>query len=274
MIRSLRTVGEDAGVFCRLYVLLGAGLWVQARAGCPAGCKCPLESRTVLCVAAGLLEVPRELPLETVSLHLEHNLIHTIPEDAFQDLLHLQDLYLSHNKIDSLATRALRHLSTELRLLDLSNNQLRHARWEEFGVTRAKVRLYHNPWHCDCNLQQLMEGLYLEPETVNQIVCKSSVRGINEGSRWDDSAAAASHIGQPLVKLLDSGVNFCSLQRRTTDVAMLITMFLWFFMVIVYVVYYVRQNRPQDTNYHLNQQVVNRNKSVESRNEESARQIY
>ncbi|KAG9260763.1 leucine-rich repeat-containing protein 3-like [Astyanax mexicanus] len=252
MIRSLRTVGEDAGVFCRLYVLLGAGLWVQARAGCPAGCKCPLESRTVLCVAAGLLEVPRELPLETVSLHLEHNLIHTIPEDAFQDLLHLQDLYLSHNKIDSLATRALRHLSTELRLLDLSNNQLRHARWEEFGVTRAKVRLYHNPWHCDCNLQQLMEGLYLEPETVNQIV----------------------HIGQPLVKLLDSGVNFCSLQRRTTDVAMLITMFLWFFMVIVYVVYYVRQNRPQDTNYHLNQQVVNRNKSVESRNEESARQIY
>ncbi|KAL7842956.1 hypothetical protein AOLI_G00244680 [Acnodon oligacanthus] len=179
-----------------------------------------------------LLEVPRDLPLETVSLHLEHNFIRSIPEDAFQDLLHLQALHLSHNKIDSLASGALRHLSTELRLLDLSYNQLRYARQEEFGVTRAKTRLYHNPWHCDCSLQQLIESLNLEPETVHEIVCKSSARGTNEGSRWEEAGPATGHVGQPLVKLLDSGVNFCSLQRRTIDVAMLIIMFVWFFMVI------------------------------------------
>ncbi|XP_072522627.1 leucine-rich repeat-containing protein 3-like [Salminus brasiliensis] len=283
MSTDLRTDSEYAGAFCWLYALLSASLWVQVCARCPESCKCTLESQTVLCVAAGLLEVPRELPLETVSLHLEHNLIHTLPEDAFQDLLHLQDLYLSHNKIDSLASGALRHLSTELRLLDLSNNQLRHARWEEFGVTRAKIRLYRNPWHCDCSLQQLMEGLYLEPETVKEIVCKSSARGVNEGSRWEETGAMAGHIGQPLVKLLDSGVNFCSLQRRTTDVAMLITMFVWFFMIIVYVVYYVRQNRAQDMrhtehlpsaqNYHVDQHFVTANKTAGSRKEGSVRRI-
>ncbi|CDR06964.1 unnamed protein product [Oncorhynchus mykiss] len=150
----------------------------------------------------------------------------------------LLELYLSHNRIDTLSSGALRHLSSELRLLDLSHNLLRQASRDEFSSTRAKTRLYHNPWHCDCTLQELVETLNLEPETVNGIVCESSVR------------SAGEHAGQPLVKLLDSGVNFCNLQRKTTDVAMLVTMFVWFFMVIVYVVYYVRQNQAE-TRRHL-----------------------
>ncbi|KAL6464609.1 hypothetical protein MHYP_G00269260 [Metynnis hypsauchen] len=265
---SLRYLTQDSRILIgNPSPLLRASLWVQVCAGCPEGCKCAWKSQTVLCVSAGLLEVPRDLPLETVSLHLEHNFIRSIPEDAFQDLLHLQALHLSHNKIDSLASGALRHLSTELRLLDLSYNQLRYVRQEEFGVTRAKTRLYHNPWHCDCSLQQLIESLNLEPETVHEIVCKSSARGTNEGSRWEEAGPVTGHVGQPLVKLLDSGVNFCSLQRRTIDVAMLIIMFVWFFMVIGYVVYYVRQNQAQNKAsfpstqiYHRNQPFMNGNK--------------
>uniref|UniRef100_A0A3P9NNN8 LRRNT domain-containing protein n=1 Tax=Poecilia reticulata TaxID=8081 RepID=A0A3P9NNN8_POERE len=198
---------------------------------CPDSCHCAWETATVLCSDAGLQEIPEGIPPETVSLHLERNYIRNIPESAFSHLVHLRDLYLSHNRIDSLSSGALRHLGPDLRLLDLSHNQLRQASREEFGSTRAKTRLYHNPWHCDCTLQELMETLNLEPETVNGIICESSVRG--------------EHSGQPLVKLLDSGVNFCSLQRKTTDVAMLVTMFVWFFMVIVYVVYYVRQNQAE-----------------------------
>uniref|UniRef100_A0A3Q3AHW1 LRRNT domain-containing protein n=1 Tax=Kryptolebias marmoratus TaxID=37003 RepID=A0A3Q3AHW1_KRYMA len=133
------------------------------------------------------------------------------------------DLYLSDNRIDSLSTGALRNLGPKL----------------------PKTRLFHNPWHCDCTLQELMETLNLEAETVNEIICKSSVRGVGEGSRWEDPGSQGEHAGQPLAKLLDSGVNFCSLQRKTTDVAMLVTMFVWFFMVIVYVVYYVRQNQAE-----------------------------
>ncbi|XP_041743336.2 leucine-rich repeat-containing protein 3 isoform X2 [Coregonus clupeaformis] len=217
---------------------------------CPDSCHCVWESSVVLCADAGLREFPQGLPPDTVTLHLERNYIRSLPEGAFRELTHLRELYLSHNRIETLSSGALRHLSSELRLLDLSHNQLRRASRDEFSSTRAKTRLYHNPWHCDCTLQELMETLNLEPETVNGIVCESSVRGAGEGSRWEDPGGAREHAGQPLVKLLDSGVNFCSLQRKTTDVAMLVTMFVWFFMVIVYVVYYVRQNQAE-TRRHL-----------------------
>ncbi|XP_041748902.1 leucine-rich repeat-containing protein 3-like [Coregonus clupeaformis] len=217
---------------------------------CPDSCHCVWESSMVLCTDAGLREFPQGLPPDTVTLHLERNYIRSLPEGAFRELTQLRELYLSHNHIKTLSSGALRHLSSELRLLDLSHNLLHQASREEFGSTLAKTRLYHNPWHCDCTLQELMETLYLEPETVNGIVCESSVRGSGEGSRWEDPDGAGEHSGQPLVKLLNSGVNFCSLQRKTTDVAMLVTMFVWFFMVIVYVVYYVRQNQAE-TRRHL-----------------------
>ncbi|XP_017264428.1 leucine-rich repeat-containing protein 3 [Kryptolebias marmoratus] len=225
--------------------LLFSALLGQATPQCPDRCHCAWDTFTVVCSDAGLREIPERIPPETVSLHLERNYIRIIPESAFSHLVHLQDLYLSDNRIDSLSTGALRNLGPKLRLLDLSYNQLRHASREEFGSTRAKTRLFHNPWHCDCTLQELMETLNLEAETVNEIICKSSVRGVGEGSRWEDPGSQGEHAGQPLAKLLDSGVNFCSLQRKTTDVAMLVTMFVWFFMVIVYVVYYVRQNQAE-----------------------------
>ncbi|KAG7248387.1 hypothetical protein CRUP_008540 [Coryphaenoides rupestris] len=222
---------------------------------CPDKCSCDWDAATVWCSDAGLAEVPAGLPPETVALHLEHNAIRLVPEAAFAELLQLRDLYLSHNRIETLASGALRRLGPELRLLDLSHNQLRRAGRQDFGATRAKTRLFHNPWHCDCALQELVETLNLEAETVNGIVCESSVRGGGgvgggglggEGSRWEEPPGwQGEHAGQPLVKLLDSGVNFCSLQRKTTDVAMLVTMFVWFSVVIVYVVYYVRQNQAE-----------------------------
>ncbi|XP_028855186.1 MYG1 exonuclease [Denticeps clupeoides] len=238
------SAGRRSGC-CWSFALLCVCLWAARGDQCPEGCHCVWESRTVLCADAGLREIPQDLPTDTVSLHLERNFIRSIPENAFSELLHLQDLYLSHNRIETLSSGALRHLSPDLRMLDLSHNLLRQASQEEFGITRAKTRLYHNPWHCDCALQELMQTLILEPETVNAIVCESSARGAGEGGRWEDPKNSLDHSGQSLVKLLDAGVNFCSLQRKTTDVAMLVTMFVWFFMVIVYVVYYVRQNQAE-----------------------------
>ncbi|KAJ7999418.1 hypothetical protein DPEC_G00194230 [Dallia pectoralis] len=242
--------GLDGGLGGRLVALLLLVFHPVVASQCPDSCHCVWESSLVQCADAGLLEFPQGIPPDTVTLHLERNYIHSLPEDAFRDLTQLRDLYLSHNRIDSLSSGALRHLTPELRLLDLSHNQLRLASRHDFGYTRAVTRLYHNPWHCDCALQELMRTLYLEPDTINGIMCESSVRGTGEGSRWEDPGGTMEHAGQPLVKLLDSGVNFCSLHRKTTDVAMLVTMFAWFFMVIVYVVYYVRQNQAE-TRRHL-----------------------
>lgn len=53
----------------------------------------------------------------------------------------------------------------------------------------------------------------------------------------------------PLVLLVEDW-DLCLSVRRTTDVVMLVTMFLWFSMVISYLVYYVRQNQ-QDARRHM-----------------------
>ncbi|XP_077582064.1 leucine-rich repeat-containing protein 3-like [Stigmatopora nigra] len=237
--------GDAAVLRCLFGTLFFLSQWRPVHSHCPDGCRCAHDTSTVLCSDAGLREVPEGIPLDTQSLHLERNDIRNLPEHAFARLAQLRDLHLSHNRIDSLSSGALRRLGPDLRLLDLSHNQLRRASRDEFGGTRAKTRLYHNPWRCDCSLQELMESLNLEAETVNGIVCESSARGPGEAGRWEDAMAGGEHAGQPLVRLLDAGVNFCSLHRKTTDVAMLVTMFVWFFMVIVYVVYYVRQNQAE-----------------------------
>ncbi|MED6241363.1 hypothetical protein ATANTOWER_011514 [Ataeniobius toweri] len=189
-----KETGEGLDLYSYLCVsLLFSALWGQATPQCPDSCHCAWDTATVLCSNAGLREIPEGIPPETVSLHLERNYIRNIPESAFNHLVHLRDLYLSHNRIDSLSSGALRHLGPDLRLLDLSHNQLRQASREDFGSTRAKTRLYHNPWHCDCTLQELMETLNLEPETVNGIICESSVRGVGEGSRWEDPGSLGEH---------------------------------------------------------------------------------
>nr|XP_033791392.1 leucine-rich repeat-containing protein 3-like [Geotrypetes seraphini]XP_033791393.1 leucine-rich repeat-containing protein 3-like [Geotrypetes seraphini] len=203
---------------------------------CPEGCNCSAEIGVVRCTNRELREIPRDIPEDTSVLYLDSNHITSIPEGAFRELYKLRELYLSNNLIDSISPGAFRELGEDLKLLDLSNNQIRQVGREAFGKLRAKTRLYNNPWHCECSLQELIETLNLDPETLNNIMC--------------DSSLEEEYAGQPFVHLLNSGINFCSIHQKTTDVAMLVTMFCWFTMVISYVVYYVRQNQ-EDTRRHL-----------------------
>uniref|UniRef100_A0A673BF96 Leucine rich repeat containing 3 n=1 Tax=Sphaeramia orbicularis TaxID=375764 RepID=A0A673BF96_9TELE len=87
-----------------------------------------------------------------------------------------------------------------------------HPKRPQGGVRhlRAKISLSNNPWHCECTLQEVLRELRLDPETVNG---------------W--SATAPYH-----------------------RVAMFVTMFGWFTMVIAYVIYYVRHNQ-EDARRHL-----------------------
>lgn len=198
---------------------------------CPEGCNCSADSWVVRCTQRELKEIPHDIPQDTHLLYLDSNHITNIPEGAFRDLSKLRELDLSNNMIDSIEPGAFRELGDDLRLLDLSNNQIQQLGREAFGRLRPKTRLYNNPWHCECSLQELFETLNLDPETANEIVCHSAVQD--------------EYSGQPFIRLLNSGINFCSIQQKTTDVAMLFTMFCWFTMVIAYVVYYVRQNQAE-----------------------------
>ncbi|XP_043939830.1 leucine-rich repeat-containing protein 3-like [Protopterus annectens] len=212
------------------------GQYIQCILMCPTDCTCSSESGTVTCTNKDLKEIPKDIPADTYVLHLEFNKITNIPDGAFKDLHWLRELYLSNNLIETISPGAFQDISDDLKLLDLSNNRLRRVDLQVFGKMRAKTRLYHNPWHCECLLQELIVSLQLDPETVNEIICDTSVQ--------------EEYAGKPFIQLLNSGINFCSMQQKTTDVAMLVTMFCWFTMVITYVVYYVRQNQ-EDARRHL-----------------------
>ncbi|XP_041116301.1 leucine-rich repeat-containing protein 3-like [Polyodon spathula] len=213
-------------------------VFVEVVLPCPKICHCAEKNgmTAVHCSSHNLEEIPTDLPGDTVSLFLDSNRIAKIPNNAFKDLSHLQELDLSKNSIEIIDIGAFNGVAEGLRLLDLSNNHIQSAPKEAFSKLKAKIRLSNNPWHCECALQEALRELKLDPETVNEISCQTSVQ--------------EEYAGKPLIQVLDSGINFCNFHHKTTDMAMFVTMFGWFTMVISYVVYYVRHNQ-EDARRHL-----------------------
>ncbi|XP_064167217.1 leucine-rich repeat-containing protein 3 [Anguilla rostrata] len=230
-------VSTAAGALLRGCVVL-AVLLCPGLAVCPKSCHCAEKGGVVVvqCASQNLEKIPADLPGDTVALLLGSNRITRIPGQAFRGLPRLQELDLSHNAIQEVDAGAFQGVSEGLRSLDLSHNRMRSVPKEAFARLRAQVRLSHNPWHCECALQEALQELRLDPDTAAEVSCHT--------------AAQDQYAGRPVVQVLDSGINFCNYHHRTTDVAMFVTMFGWFAMVIAYVVYYVRHNQ-EDARRHL-----------------------
>ncbi|XP_071377481.1 leucine-rich repeat-containing protein 3 [Centroberyx affinis] len=205
---------------------------------CPKSCHCMEKSglTVVQCMSRNLEKIPSDLPRDTVVLLLASNHITKIPNQAFKELHRLQELDLSNNDIEEVDVGAFQGVSDSLRVLDLSNNRIQSVPKEAFARLQAKISLSNNPWHCECTLQEVLRELRLDPETVNEVSCHTAVQ--------------EEYAGKPVIQVLDSGINFCNFHHKTTDVAMFVTMFGWFTMVIAYVIYYVRHNQ-EDARRHL-----------------------
>ncbi|XP_070704725.1 leucine-rich repeat-containing protein 3-like [Pempheris klunzingeri] len=187
---------------------------------------------TVRCSGLRLTQVPVGLSNLTVRLFLDKNLLSSLPTDSFFGLFLLDELDLSHNQLSSLEAGCFRGLASSLRFLDLSSNRLSTLEPAALGGLRAHTNLTHNPWHCDCSMQLLASQLDLEPPSLSEVVCHTS------------DLPNLGAVGMPLVLLLDDW-DLCRSVRRTTDVGMLLTMFLWFSTLICYLLYYVRQNQRE-----------------------------
>ncbi|NWR94970.1 LRRC3 protein, partial [Furnarius figulus] len=213
-------------------------LCVPWGSSCPPSCQCTERAgaKAVLCSSRHLEEIPKDIPRDAVFLKLDANSITRIPSNAFRHLSHLEELDLSRNAIEKIDRAAFRGVAAGLRTLDLSSNRIRSIPKEALLALNAKLRLANNPWHCECALQEVLWEARLDPDSVQDITCHTAPR--------------EEYVGKPLLQVLDAGVNFCSVRQRTTDVAMFITMFAWFAMVIIYVICYVRHNR-EDTCKHV-----------------------
>ncbi|XP_064373211.1 leucine-rich repeat-containing protein 3 isoform X1 [Dromaius novaehollandiae] len=213
-------------------------LCVSWGSSCPPSCQCTERAgaKAVLCSSQHLEEIPKDIPKDAVFLKLDANSITKIPSNAFRHLSHLEELDLSRNAIEKIDRAAFKGVAAGLRTLDLSSNRIRSIPKEALLMLNAKLRLANNPWHCECALQEVLWEARLDPDSVQDITCHTAPR--------------EEYVGKPLLQVLDAGVNFCSVRQRTTDVAMFITMFGWFAMVIAYVVCYVRHNQ-EDTRKHV-----------------------
>lgn len=87
--------------------------------------RCLCASDILSCTAAGLEQVPREMPVSAVTLDLSHNRIVQLEGGGFEGLYRLETLRLAHNQLTTIHPGAFRNTSgTLLRHLDLSSNQL------------------------------------------------------------------------------------------------------------------------------------------------------
>ncbi|XP_063040899.1 leucine-rich repeat-containing protein 3B [Engraulis encrasicolus] len=226
---------------------------------CPKGCSClrtdlpplpaahlqPVHGLNVTCSQSRLKEIPRDLPSDTVLLRLDRNHISAIPDRAFGGLRMLRELNLSSNALETLGDGAFSGLEASLQLLDLSHNRITTVAREAFSRLKARVVVEGNPWHCDCALQQALGGMAAHNhEAATRVLCRSTE--LLRHPLPDDEHYNVDADGQPYMVDAD----LCNLAKRTTDYAMLVTMFGWFAMVISYVVYYVRQNQ-EDARRHL-----------------------
>ncbi|XP_040927783.1 leucine-rich repeat-containing protein 3-like [Betta splendens] len=185
---------------------------------------------TVHCSGQRLTQVPIGLSNLTIRLHLDKNLLSYLPADSFSDLFLLSELDLSHNQISFLEAGCFRGLASSLHFLDLSSNRLSMLDPAALGDLGALANLTHNPWHCDCKMQLSLPLLDLDPESLAHVICQSS------------DIPNLGTIGISVVILVEDW-DLCLSVRRTIDVVMLVTMFLWFFMLFSYLFYYIHQNQ-------------------------------
>ncbi|KAK9529683.1 hypothetical protein VZT92_013762 [Zoarces viviparus] len=90
----------------------------------PGRCICAAD--ILSCTAAGLDQVPREIPVSVVTLDLSHNWIAQLEGGSFEGLNRLETLRIAHNRLTVIQLGAFRNASgTLLQHLDLSSNQLR-----------------------------------------------------------------------------------------------------------------------------------------------------
>lgn len=105
-----------------------------------------------------------------LTLSLRGNRITSIAANTFKNVSKLTNLYLSGNHIAFIHPRAFNSLFN-LQQLELQNNALSFLNgtvFRYFSSELKEIKLFHNPWYCDCNLRWLIQWLRNSSESQSQ----------------------------------------------------------------------------------------------------------
>uniref|UniRef100_A0A673C984 Leucine rich repeat transmembrane neuronal 4 like 1 n=1 Tax=Sphaeramia orbicularis TaxID=375764 RepID=A0A673C984_9TELE len=114
--------GRLAHLLFPLLLLLRAPLLYSfGERTCPNNCRC--EGKTVHCDSSGLLDVPENISVGCQGLSLRYNDLHTLLPYQFAHLSQLLWIYLDHNQISAVDSRAFQGVR-RLKELILSSNRI------------------------------------------------------------------------------------------------------------------------------------------------------
>ncbi|XP_028156875.1 protein slit [Ostrinia furnacalis] len=144
---------------------------------CPSACVC--TGTVVRCSRAQLTALPANIPRQTTELYLESNKITTITSDQIRHLSQLTRLDLSNNQISVLANDTFEGL-TKLATLIVSYNQLRCVQRDALrGLTQLRVLSLHGN-----NISTLADGVFRDLESISHVALGSNPLYCDCGARW------------------------------------------------------------------------------------------
>ncbi|XP_055316958.1 trophoblast glycoprotein [Sitodiplosis mosellana] len=109
---------------------------------CPKGCKCSEVFKSVDCSHQKLVQIPKNLPHNTVQLNLSHNLLTTLNVSDLIKYSELQQLTLNDNQIETIVNTYEFSQLPNLEHIDLSSNVLKPLHGTEFSKARKLTTLF------------------------------------------------------------------------------------------------------------------------------------
>lgn len=96
---------------------------------CPKGCKCNNEFASVDCSNQTLVQIPKNLPQNTVQLNLSHNLLTTLIVSDLVNLKELQQLFVTDNHIEII-------VDTDVSIVEMFDQNKQLAQFISFEICR------------------------------------------------------------------------------------------------------------------------------------------
>ncbi|MEQ2167139.1 hypothetical protein GOODEAATRI_001039, partial [Goodea atripinnis] len=207
------------------------------------------------------LQIPIGLSNYTTHLFLNNNRLSSLPAFCFSDLFLLDELDLSHNQVLTLPVppscrnpvKKQFHSppvpchSSPLLNLDVS------LAWHRLSSTWTSHPIASPLW--TQRFLMAVPQLNVDISSLEKVICQTSDLP-NLGTLTPHGSSSlkpqemipvvtlcvSGAVGLPLVLLMQDW-DLCQSVRRTTDFLTLITMFLWFVMLMSYLIYYIRHNQ-------------------------------